>query len=345
MSFIPWFGFVLLQFSLVFFIPKRLFIDISKRFVNFLQLIFYVETALLFIVVLMGVKAGVNQNIVDKSVLFFVYSLMPISLVYFFLLIIKDNNKINTVLFLAPTILMASKSGMIFSLVLMLSAKVLKREPIFTFKVSLSILFVFLLYPVLITIAIFKRTGGESFLGFFTSLLSHMGGDFLSIYGFVLTSISRRVSGIDVLMIPTVIDNFVFSLPSIFLYALKGFFTAAFIDTMLSMDSVGIGRLFAIEFLNQNKELANGFEPTFYGVVFHSLTPFVSSILLYCICLFPILFFRFQKNNIASLMLCYFIFVYIFVFMSGTIVQLTQVFRFYIILHLTYYVYIRVRFK
>jgi hypothetical protein len=191
----------------------------------------------------------------------------------------------------------------------------------------------------LISIASFKRIGEGSFLTFLTNSISNMGQDVLTVYGFVLVSISRRVSGLDVLMIKTITDNFIFSPFNIIMYFLKGVFTASFIDTLMGTPSYGIGRMFAIEFLDQNKDLANGFEPTIFGVIFHSTNPLIVSLFLYILCLFPILFFRRQKNSIAKLLLCYFILVLSTVIMSGTIVQLTQVFKFYLVLHILYYLY------
>ena len=337
--------FILLQLSLYFFIPKAVYIKHNEKFIDFLQKLFYLETVLLLIVVLLGVRAGVNVTIVDKIVLFFVYSLIPINLIYFFLNLTKIKNKWNTVLFLIPTILMASKSGMIFALLMILSAKILKKEKIINFKIVLGFLCVFLSYPVLITVAAYQRIEASSFFTFFTSNLSNMGEDVLSLYGFVLTSISRRVSGLDVLMIPTVTDNFVFSITSIILYIMKGIFTASAIDNILSLDSFGIGRIFAIEFLQQSKELANGFEPTLYGIVFHSPNPLISAIILYFLCLLAILFLKYQKSSIALLLLCYFVFMYVYVFMTGTIVQLSQIFRFYIVIYSLYYIYKKVAFK
>lgn len=338
-------AFILLQLSLGFFIPKVFHINCNKKLIDFLQKIFYLETFLLFIVVLLGVRAGVNQTIVDKIILFFVYSLIPINLIYFFLNITQIKNKWNTVLFLIPTILMASKSGMIFALLLILSAKILKKEKIINVKIIFGFLTVFLSYPVLITISAYHRFGTGNFFTFFISNLSNMGEDVLSLYGFVLTSISRRVSGLDVLMIPSVPDNFVFSITSILLYIMKGIFTASVVDGILSLDSFGIGRAFAIEFLQQSKDLANGFEPTLYGIVFHSPNPLISTVILYILCLLPILFLKYQKSSIALLLLCYFVFVYVFVFMTGTIVQLSQVFRFYIVIYSLYYIYKKVSFK
>ncbi|TDF35078.1 hypothetical protein EYS14_22135 [Alteromonadaceae bacterium M269] len=299
------------------------------------------ETALLFIAIVLGARSGVNLGGVERLILFFVYSLVPLNLLYFTLLIVRKNNKLNTILFLIPSALMASKSGMIFALLIFISVKILKREQLISLKAFLASFFVLITYPLFIVIAAYKREGRSDFSNFFFSQLESMGESVLNVYTFVITSISRRVSGLDVLMIPQNDDNVVFSVGSISLYLLKGVLTAAFVDGLLGQNSYGIGRMFAIEFLNQDVGLANGFEPTLFGIVYHSVNPIFVGLELYLSCALTIIFFRYKQGSLANLVLCYFVFLYSYVFMTGTIVQLLQVFRFYIALIVIYYFYKR----
>ncbi len=333
--------FISIQFSLYFLVPERVTFFVDNKFVNLVQKAFYLETALLFIAIVLGARSGVNLGGVERLILFFVYSLVPLNLLYFTLLIVRKNNKLNTILFLIPSALMASKSGMIFALLIFISVKILKREQLISLKAFLASFFVLITYPLFIVIAAYKREGRSDFSNFFFSQLESMGESVLNVYTFVITSISRRVSGLDVLMIPQNDDNVVFSVGSISLYLLKGVLTAAFVDGLLGQNSYGIGRMFAIEFLNQDVGLANGFEPTLFGIVYHSVNPIFVGLELYLSCALTIIFFRYKQGSLANLVLCYFVFLYSYVFMTGTIVQLLQVFRFYIALIVIYYFYKR----
>ncbi|EGQ8918986.1 hypothetical protein GJ207_05270 [Vibrio parahaemolyticus] len=346
MDFLPWILlFILFLFFIALLIPKEIELNVSDKFRFFFQSVFYAEFLLLIIIIIIGVKAGENQSILEKAIVFFVYSVIPYNLSYFVLVLTGGKNKLNTLLYFAPSILMASKSGIIFALLLVITAKILKRERVFSFTIFISILISICLYPLMLALAIYHRVGGGNVYEVIARNFSAMGDNVIKVYEFVFISISRRVSGVDVLFIPDSIDNIVFSPVSIIGYLFKGISNAGLVDTLLGQRSFGIGRQFAIEFFGQNTDLANGFEPTLFGIMFHSSNPLLVSaiILLSVCCLF--LFFRSRKDALGKVMLCYLIFVFCFVLMTGSIIQLSQTIKFYLLSSFIYYMYIRVFYK
>uniref|UniRef100_UPI001E4CC712 hypothetical protein n=1 Tax=Vibrio parahaemolyticus TaxID=670 RepID=UPI001E4CC712 len=97
------------------------------------------------------------------------------------------------------------------------------------------------------------------------------------------------------------------------LFSLKGLLTAGLVDSLTGMPSFGLGRYFAIEYFNQPIELANGFEPTMFGIIYHTSDKILVSILLMSLSVSPFLIFRFRNTPLSLLYMSYFIFSLMFI--------------------------------
>nr|QFC18367.1 putative membrane protein [Vibrio parahaemolyticus]QOS16129.1 hypothetical protein VP33_00015 [Vibrio parahaemolyticus] len=325
------------------FVPRKSWLQPSFALIRFLKFMFYFETFMLIVVIFIGVKSGSDQNIIQKGFLFFVYSMVPLNFVFFSLLVSNECKAKHVLMYVIPTILIASKSGMIFALVMYLTSRMLLKKTILSPKVIFILLSVVLAYPVLIVSAGLLRNGQFSILNLYEGFFG-MGSNVYELYMITLTSISRRISGLDVLFIPLIPDNETFSFLNLLLFSLKGLLTAGLVDSLTGMPSFGLGRYFAIEYFNQPIELANGFEPTMFGIIYHTSDKILVSILLMSLSVSPFLIFRFRNTPLSLLYMSYFIFSLMFIVMTGIVAHLPQVFRFYFLTAVLFYIAKRIRF-
>jgi hypothetical protein len=153
--------------------------------------------------------------------------------------------------------------------------------------------------------------------------------------------LSRRLGGIDILMIPILDNNITFSTLNILLYLFKGIFTTGLVDKIMGNNyTTGIGTAFAEEFLSQPKGVPNAFSPTLLGIIYFTPNIVFTSLLLLFVTLLIFIFLSYNKKKwIISFMLIVQIVMFIrIVVFTGSVSYLTfwirQIFVFLILITL-----------
>ncbi len=320
-------------------VPKRLTLNVKSPHVKLIERIFYFEVIISFVVFyLLGSKMGMNLGIVEKLLLFFVYSLLPFDLMFFSLLLVVKNKKkviFICIIYGVLALLRGSKASLFFLLMALFSISVLRGGKIFNLKYILFSSFSVILFPTFAVLGYFFR-GDFSFnemvnsLGFNSRVLEVAGVAF-----------SRRISGIDVLMLNEIENNTVFSTVELGLYYLKGVFTAFFVDVFRADGlSAGIGRMFAIEFLAQPKDVANAYGVTLLGVIHYSDNKVLTAILYFISTSGLLLAFNYYKKKwLVALVLLYFIYQFPIFMMSGSPIMLSTPIRYLTVFAVVMYGY------
>jgi hypothetical protein len=268
----------------------------------------------------MGRRSGIFLRILN-----FIYSLLSIDLCFIVLfLFFKKSQKILFLLiYIIISFLFGSKSGLLAVGFYMYSAHILKGGKIIEKKYILIMFLLVLSWPIVAYISSTVRSRGEfNLVNFFS------GQNFL--LSTAIIGLSRRMGGIDILMISPMDDNVTFSTFNILLYLIKGIFTSGIIDTLLGENyTIGIGTSFAEEFLGQAKGVPNAFSPTLFGVIYLSPDSILTSVLLLITTLgiFYLLIYFKKKWIISLMLLLQIIFFPRIVVFTGTVLQLTVVLR------------------
>jgi hypothetical protein len=324
---------------LALFVPKQLTLKVKKPHIQLIEKIFYFEILISFVVFyLLGSKMGMNLGLVEKLLLFLVYSLLPFDLIFFsLLLIVKNKNKIVIIciIYAVLALLRGSKASLFFLLMALFSISVLRGGKVLNFKYILFTALAVILFPTFAVLGYFFR-GEFSFnemintLGFSTRVLEVAGVAF-----------SRRISGVDVLMLEQIENNTVFSIGELGLYYLKGLFTAFFVDAFRPDGlSAGIGRMFAIEFLSQPKDIANAYGVTLLGVIHYSNEKILISLLYFLSIAGLLTTLNIYKHKwVVAIVLLYFVYQFPIFIMSGSPIMLSTPIRYFIVLTVVIYLY------
>jgi hypothetical protein len=323
--------FFIILFCLAIIIPKNLAVKPDFKYEKLIYGILYVMLALQFSLIVTGSRMGAETTNLQQMLIAFIYSFIPID--FFFLLIFIFSNKHKKILLIVAVYIIlsfmtGSKSGFIHIALSLYCAYILKGGKIFSVKYIIVAGLLIIMYPVFTYFGYLVRLGQSFSLASFISVIQNK-----EIIMQGLLEISCRISGIDVLMIPPTDHSAVFSSFNIVLYLLKGLFTANVIDSLLLNDSrsVAIGRVFAEDFLGQDRTTVNGYEPTLYGIIHFSNTP-VTTILVLLITVIGVLFIfnRYKNKWIVSSMLVFFIKNFCMIILSGTILNITITIRYLI---------------
>lgn len=319
-----------------FLLPNKLKFSMKTCHLSLLRWIFYVQVLLiLFLSVVLGAKMGTEQTVAHKLVFFLVNSLIPFDMLFLGLILFLKNKRevvFICLIFIFLAILKGSKSSLFFLLMTLYSVHILKGGSIFNRKYFLYGLVVILLFPIFSTIGNFIRASGEGVDITTTSRFFLINMDVVKL---AFVAVSRRISGIDTLMLDPVLNNTVFSNYSILLYYVKGFIPAFIVDSFMGNQSVGIGRLFAIEFLGQAPTVANAYGVSLFGVIhyannraFVGILYFISIAAFFCV-------IRTYKNKwIISFSAIYFVHEMPILLMSGYPLKITIFYRYILFLAL-----------
>ena len=319
-SYILIFVIFLFLFTLLF--PKTIVIRVNNMQRQFIYLCSCITVFLSLILLVSGSKMGSNSNLFHKIVSFFMTSLIPRDFIILLVILFTKGmfKKFILLIYISILFLSGSKSGIFLILLMFFVSHIALGKSVLNFKYICLFLTSIAFYPFFLYLGYINRFGVN--LSFFDIK------EIMLNYNIIETSflqISRRLSGIDILMIDAIDNNIVFSVESILSYLFKGLSTAYIYDIFISQQSsFGIGRSFAIEFLGQSKDLPNGFEPTLFGLIYFSNEPFIIFILISVvsvITLFVIL--HFAKNWLGLSYIIFFIFQFTLLILTGTILNLT----------------------
>lgn len=320
--------------SLGFLLPKLLNLKIKIYHLNLLRSLFYVQVFLvLFVSLFLGAKMGTEQTIIHKLIFFCVHSLVPFDMLFLGLLLFLRNRKeivFICFIFIVLAILKGSKSSLFFLLMAWYSVHILKGGSILNKKYLIYGAVVILLFPILSTVGNFIRLSGE---GVDLSSISKFLSFNFELVELAFVAVSRRISGIDILMLEPVLNNNVFSNQSILLYYFKGFVPAFIVDTVIGNQSVGIGRLFAIEFLGQSPLLANAYGVSLFGVIHYANNKFfVVFLYLFSVVIFFYITRVYKQKWIVAYTAIYFVHQVPILLMSGYPLKITIFYRYIFVL-------------
>lgn len=334
--------FIASLYSLSLVLPKIIEVKVNYKFVTFLRRLFYIEFVVYIISVLfLGMRMGAESTILTQIAAFILSSIIPYNLVVFLLFLLDSNGKkLISLLFVIPSLLLASKSGIIHLLLIYIFTSFLKNNSIFNAKLLIRASVVYLLFPFMILVASYGRNGKGNVLSYVSAEFASFGNTAFEMYELMLFKLSDRITGLDVLLVHGQ-DNTVFSAISVAFYLIKGLFTASIFNALSGLQNIGMGRLFAIEFFKIPTTLVTAFEPTLFGVIYLSDDSLYVSALLVFTVLFILLFFMKNNNMVSKLMVAFFLYQLVLVIMTGLVTQLTQVLRFWVFLNIIYYFYIR----
>jgi len=326
--------FIIIFFYLLsFFIPKVIEFSITNRKKNILIFIFLIQCILSIFNSMTGARMGNDISAFQKVLGGLVYSIIPIDFFFMTVLIIEKKTlkrSLFILFYIMTFFVIGSKSG-IFNVILILffvkislGTKILFKRYLLIFSLTA------LSYPFLAVVSGFVRMGGQMnvqvLLENSSQLINEHGIELLR---YSLISLSRRLSGIDILMIPKM-NNETFSSLNILLYSIKGLIPAGIIDFVMNKSTYSLGREFSIEFLKQDPNFVNAYGVSFIGTVLFSNSPF-----FVCIYLFLLLFLiiiilnKFRKNDFVVYLYIYFIIQFpLNVLMSGSPINITIIFRY-----------------
>jgi hypothetical protein len=316
--------FSLILYLIALIIPIKLTIILKNKHKKLLNILIWFTLGIFVTMTLSGGGMGQRSGIFVR-ILNFIYSLlsMDLSFIFLFLFVKKSQKLFFLLVYIIITFMFGSKSGLLTVGFYMYCIHILKGGKIIEKKYMLIMFLLILSWPIVAYISGNVRAREEFNLFDFFS-----GRKFL--LSVTIIGLSRRMGGIDILMISPIADNVTFSAFNIFLYLIKGIFTSGIIDAILGKDyTVGIGTSFAEEFLGQTKGVPNAFSPTLFGIIHLSPDAILTSIILLIatLCIFYLLIY-FKKKWIISLMLLMQIIIFprIVVF-AGTVLLLTAVVR------------------
>lgn len=326
--------FLALYLSLSLIFPKKDVISwtlTDKK--NIRNIFIFQNMMLLLAIVFFGARMGTESNVFNRLILS-IALILPIlyTALGFFIVNSKSIKKIciGSILFILPTILLASKSGILQILMLLFGMSLLLGKKIINFKNSIIFICIIIIYPYVSIFAYYLR--GEQTQYFLEFFLSHANNDQSFLYTSI-ESISRRISGYDILMIPA--HSPLINISNFFEYLFKGIFSAGFIDALLSHEqSYGIGRYFAINLLNVPSSTVIGIEPTLYGIAHFSDFPALYAILINVVAMFTLLIIRyFAKYSFLFKVFFYYQAInFPIILITGTYLQITLQLRYLIFL-------------
>lgn len=336
--------FIVVMYLVSFLFPKKIVIKPSKGLVNFLTKLFYIEFTLYIVAVLfLGMKMGSEASVLAQIIALFIFSLVPFSFCTFSLLIFRPELKFRVcILYVIPTLLVASKSGFIHFFIMFVFYKMLKKESVFNIKISIVVSCLLMAYPIFMTIASYGRNGDGNIVTFVYNEIASYGETMYAIYEFVFVKISKRVSGVDVLLLPN-IENTVFSLEMILMYIFKGVFTTSIFNFLSGIDNFGMGKLFAIEYINLDENLASSFEPSLLGVIYLSQQQYIVALSIFVTVVLITIFLRKLTDSLSKLFLVFFSYQLVIVIMTGLVTHISQVFRFWLITTVIFFVYKKIK--
>lgn len=333
--------FIFSSYLLALVIPKTSALDSNEKLVRFLSTVLVLESILYILAVqFLGMKMGSEPSIVAQIVAFFIFSLIPISFVAFSLLLLKPDHIFKTSIFYTfPFFLVASKSGLITFFLMFIFSRMLLGRRVLNMNVIIVSMLLISMYPFFMSIASYGRSGAEgSVIEYVENEVDSYGEGISDIYEFVVKKISKRVSGVDALVIEPM-SNDVFSLGSVSLFLLKGIFTASTINYLMAEPNFGMGRLFAIEYFNQSAEESSSFEPTLLGVIWMSENSVQVYFLIFLSILILIILLRSIRSSIGRLFLPFYIYQLIILNLTGLISNITSPLRYLVCVVVIYYIY------
>lgn len=318
-------------------IPVKISIRLQKKHKNLINVFLLMFTSINFLQILSGWRMG-KEIAGITAFLGFMNGVVPMDLLLLITLMFY-NKKIKFIfvfLYLLSSLLIASKAGIIHIILSIYTVYILKGGKIINKKFLIAVLIIALLYPILYYISTRQRKAMDfSMQGFYNFLGKE------NLFGFALILLSRRISGIDVLMLPRIENNIAFSFFSMFSYLAKGLFTSSIVNFFIKNNrQIGQGRVFAEEFFGQDESIASSFESSLFGNIYLS-NDFVAVTLLLSIVIISIflIFYRFRKKWIMVLMNLYFIKTFCMIIMTGNVTNLTVLIRQTVILVFVFWIY------
>jgi hypothetical protein len=312
-------------YCISFVIPKSISVRLKKKYKKMFKFFILFSIILKFLQILLGWRMDRYPTGILR-IIGFLDGLMPPDLLILIVILFFDIKK--SIIVIAINIMfsffIASKAGLIHIALSIYSVYILRGGKIINKKFLILFFTIMILYPLIYYIMnrqrndlIFSKEGLENFLK----------GENIILFAMLL--LSRRITGIDILMIPKIENSMTFSLYSTISYLIKGVLPSNVIDFVIRNDrSIGQGRRFAEEYFGQNETIANAFEISLYGQLYFS-NNIIGSIIVLSITIIGIflLCYKFRNKWIISLTLIYFIKVFCTVIMTGGITGLTVIIR------------------
>lgn len=274
-----------------------------------------------------GGAASGEDSLVNRIVFGIFLSVIPIKLLVFALVVqSRLQPSINAWSILIPygcaLLLFGSKAALLFVVFYYVSQRILFGDKLLSRNAIVALLLAVVFYPFLSIYSYYVRLGGNDFISFASEALDHITSADSNFFLQTLAVLSPRLSAIDVLSLPRTETSAVLSGTGLLIYFLKGLFVSQFVDVLVPHSSFGIGRVFAIEHLGQDLDLANAWEPSLFGLVSTSNDFYLNYFLVILILLLTMFFVRlFLRSRQPALMLSgfYILVEIIITVMTGTI--------------------------
>lgn len=317
---------VTLYIIIIFFCPKVIKIKKLKH-MQIYKKIFILQNIIYFILISFFslYTMGKEVNITQRIIIGLIENILGRNFLFIIVLIDnflnKKNNLFYMFIYICPTIVMGSKSGIILCVLYYIFLKIGFKEKIINLKILIISIILYIFYPLLYSLSWIIRLGGE--LNFSIIFKNY---HFLN----TLFLLSKRVTGIDILMFDRDIVNTIdiFTSNNFFIKILCAIFTRGMISKIINKDVLPYVSEFSKYIMNQKEGIINAFEPTLFGVFYYSSNPILLFFYFHVIIFLFILIIKKINKKIYNYFLIVLVLDYVVLILHGNYPNFFINFRF-----------------
>jgi hypothetical protein len=226
--------------------------------------------------------------------------------------------------------LYGSKAAIVFVILYLIGYKLLVKERIFDIRNIILIGLAVVCYPIISIYSYYLRFKENNFFNFLKESLNYLLSSDVSYFGVLISSLSNRLTAIDIFSLDLIKTTWLLDASGTIVYFFKGVFIAQLVDLYVSHTNFSVGRVFAIEYLGQEIDVANAFELTLLGNILLSGTQVATACVVFLIVTLMFLLMRYLSNKgkwYFQVMYMYYLLQVIILLMTGNIQDLGFILR------------------